>query len=269
MTTTAKSSAPADSAVNKKRDRSPNYPPIGFPAALELAKKIYDKEGRAEVLPEIAAKHIGYTSMNGRAVRVLSALKAYGLFSEQNGQLKISDQGLTAMVYPEASSERQEALRELALRPPIFQTLMERFGEHLPSDDNFKAKLITEFYFMDDAAEVCLRTFKESLQFAKSLGMGKTTAPPAPASSPPPTPQTPSAEQVRPAAVTAAPAGIEDEPKQSAKWRTVFPVGKNVTVEIVASAPLKAKQYDLLIKHVNLLKEAAAADEAELEENAD
>lgn len=246
------------------RDRSPNYPPIGFPSALELAKKIYDKEGRADVSPDIAIKHMGYSSMNGRAKRMISALKTYGLFAEQGGQLKISEQGRTVMVFPDGSPERQAALRELVMRPPIFQTLLAKFGDHLPSDDNFKAKLITEFEFMDDAADVCLRAFKESLQFNKSLELGASASVASPTSSPQPI------EQPRPNASSAAESSTEDAtPKQRPHWRTVFPVGRNVTVEITASAPLKAKQYDLLIKHVNLLKEAAAVDESEFDDDAE
>ncbi|WP_225413708.1 thioredoxin domain-containing protein [Stigmatella hybrida] len=256
-----KRQATEDAAVKGKRDRSPNYPPIGFPTALELTRKIYDKEGRSDVPPDIAVKHLGYTSMNGRAKRVLSALKAYGLFSEQSGQLKISEHGRAAMVFPEGSPERQAALRELVMRPPIFQTLLVRFGEHLPSDDSFKARLITEFDFMDDAAEVCLRAFKESLQFSRSLEPSPIS--PAPSTNAP----SPPIDLLRVAATPEPEVNIEDAPqKQKASWRTVFPVGKNVTVEITATAPLKAKQYDLLIKHVNLLKEAAAADEADAEE---
>jgi hypothetical protein len=257
MPSTEKNASVDDSNSKGKRDRSPNYPAIGLAAALEHAAKIYEKEKRSEVSSEIAAKHLGYTSMNGRARRVLSALKAYGLFSEQAGQLRITEQGLHVMVYKEGAPERQAALREMAMRPQIFQTLMAKFGEHVPSDENFKAKLITEYGFMEDGAEACVRAFKESLPFAKLAAVGQETPLAAPASAPT-LRNDQGGDSFGP---PSAPEKVE-EPTPGAKWRTVFPVGKNVTVEIVASGPLKAKQYDLLIKHVNLLKEAAMADEA-------
>ncbi len=258
MSDSEKNQSNEEGGTKGKRDRSPNYPAIGLPAALEFAAKIYEKEKRSEVSSEIAAKHLGYTSLNGRARRVLSALKAFGLFSEQNGQLKITDQGLQVMVYKdEKSPERQAALSDMAMRPQIFQTLMAKFGENLPSDESFRAKLITEYGFMEDGAEACLRAFKESLPFIKPASAGPQ--PLSGASSSPPIPRGNQGDGETFGSSAAREKG--EQPTLGNKWRTVFPVGKNITVEIVASAPLKPKQYDLLIKHVNLLKEAAAADE--------
>lgn len=250
-----------EESTKAKRDRSPNFPVFGLPTALELAGKIYEKEKRAEVSPEIAAKHLGYSTMSGRARRVLSALKAYGLLSEQpNGQLKISEQGMLVMVFREGAPEREAALREMALRPPIFQKLLQRFGADLPSDDNLRARLITEYNFLEDGANTLIRAFRESIPFTKlgNENSDEGTGPSSPAS-----PTTGSDQPHSPVPAPIATPLAPQVERAPAHWKTVFPVGKGITVEIHASAPLKAKHYDLLIKHVNLLKEAAEAEESD------
>jgi hypothetical protein len=250
-----------EESTKAKRDRSPNFPVLGLPTALELAEKIYEKEKRAEVVPDIAAKHLGYSTLSGRARRVLSALKAYGLFNEQpNGHLKISEQGVIAMVFKEGTPERDAALREMALRPPIFQKLLQRFGADLPSDEGLRARLITEYNFLEDGANTLIRAFRESLPFAKfgNEGLAEDTVSLQSAS-----PTIGSDQSHTPVSTPIAAPTAPQVDRTPSYWKTVFPVGKGLTVEIHASAPLKAKHYDLLIKHVNLLKEAAEAEENE------
>ena len=54
------------------RTRSPNYPYIGLPAAIERVRKIYDKEHRNRMSRDVVAKHLGFGSLNGVSLSVIS-----------------------------------------------------------------------------------------------------------------------------------------------------------------------------------------------------
>ena len=80
------------------RVRSPNYPSLSLPSAIDAARKIYDKEHTHKADPEVMAKALGYSGMNGASATALSALKKYGLLLDEGKQLKISADALTILV---------------------------------------------------------------------------------------------------------------------------------------------------------------------------
>src|SRR5947209_3634075 len=86
------------------RERSPNYPTIGLPEAIKRVQAIYQQERRNSMPSEVAARHLGYTSLNGHARSVLSALKKYGSsIGDHHGQLKLSEDAVTICVYQEGA----------------------------------------------------------------------------------------------------------------------------------------------------------------------
>lgn len=242
-----------DEESGRGRSRSPRFPVIGLSAAVEAAQKIYSKEKRGEVPADIAVQHLGYSGLNGRARRVLSAVKAFGLLAEgASSQVRISEPGLVVMAYPPGSPEREEALRKLAFNPPIFQKLKARFGDDLSemSDQNLKAKLITEFNFLDDSAEELVRALRETLAFTRTAAKA---APPTEEGSGKETSTTlPTAHSAKPA--------FQPATSETAVWRVVLPLGRGVSVEMVANAPLSSAQLELLKGHIDVLIRVAESD---------
>ena len=59
--------------------RSPGYPAIGLKEAVEKAKGIYEEDYQNPIPRVVAAQHMGYASLNGKSLGVLSALIKYGL----------------------------------------------------------------------------------------------------------------------------------------------------------------------------------------------
>jgi hypothetical protein len=145
--------------------RSPNYPSMSLGPALQAVRTAYEKDHRNRMSRGVLAKHMGYTSLNGRALGKIGALRAYGLVEGSGDELKISDDAVNALMAPPGSKERTEALGRLANRPPLFQEIRKEFPDTLPSEDNLKFALIKR-QFTPDAAEKAAKSYLATMNLA-------------------------------------------------------------------------------------------------------
>jgi hypothetical protein len=165
----------------RPRDRSPNYPAVGFRTALELATKIWAAEKRHPMNPVLAVKRMGYTGLNGKSIVVLSALRKYGLVEgADKGEVKIAEDAVPLMVLPPGAPERADLIRSFALRPPLFKEILADSGEALPSDENLRARLQTKYKFTEVAAENVVRALRETLSELQELPPSSPSSSPAP-----------------------------------------------------------------------------------------
>lgn len=146
------------------RTRSPNYPTISLPDAIDRVRKVYQKEHLHKADPEVVCKAMGYTGVNGASLGVLSALKKYLLLEEVGKELKVSALALSILVDPPNSTERQGAIRSAAAAPALFATLFDEFGDSPPSDENLRAFLLKR-NFAQTAVDTPIRTYRETLSF--------------------------------------------------------------------------------------------------------
>jgi hypothetical protein len=103
-----------------KKDRSPNYPKLPLAEALELAKTLYRKAGKAKVKPISAASAIGYTSLHGSALTALGTLTSYGLIERDRGVgLSVSPLAI-AMIHPTDQDQFKLNRAQSALMPKVF-----------------------------------------------------------------------------------------------------------------------------------------------------
>src|SRR3974390_2868240 len=116
--------------------KSPNYPVVDLGTALAAMQNVLAKESRNKMSRAVLAKHLGYNSMNGRALGKVGAMRAYGLVEGSGDELKISDDAVDALKAPVGSEARKAALERLATRPPLFKELREAFPDSLPSTEN-------------------------------------------------------------------------------------------------------------------------------------
>src|SRR5688572_6087676 len=100
--------------------RSPNYPQMDLESALEAVRPAYKAEGRNKMSRLTLAAHLGYSSLNGRALAKIGAVRAYGLIDGREDDLRIAQDAIIALEAPEGSPERGLALSRCALKPPIF-----------------------------------------------------------------------------------------------------------------------------------------------------
>src|SRR5438477_144269 len=109
-----------------KRIRSPNYPALSLPDAIEKAAALYRVQHTHAAPREVAVRGMGYNTLNGASATAISALHKYGLLDRVGDEVKISDRALR-ILHPEPLEERSAAILEAAREPPLFGELAERF----------------------------------------------------------------------------------------------------------------------------------------------
>jgi hypothetical protein len=132
--------------------RSPNYPVVDLSSALAMASKLYEKDGRNKVSKETLAAHLGHEGLSGPALGKIGALRAYGLVEGNGDENRISEDCITALMAPEGSRDKMEALRRLAFAPGLFQEVWKTFDTP-PSDSNLRFWLIRRGFSPDAAAK--------------------------------------------------------------------------------------------------------------------
>lgn len=147
-------------------DRSPNFPQIGLLEAIDSIRLIYQKEGRSKMPRLSAVRPLGYTSINGRSLGILAALRAYGLLDGRGDDVRVSDDAITILNAPRESEERREALQRCFETPPSFALLRAKEGA---SAETLRWHLIKS-NFRDDAADKLIKVFLESRDLVNAEG---------------------------------------------------------------------------------------------------
>src|SRR5271167_3655164 len=96
------------------KGRSPNYPLMDLGAALEAVRPAFKAENRNKMSRPVLGRHLGYNSLNGRALGKIGAIRAYGLIDGSGDELRVSDDAITALVNPDKGIVYRDALKRLA-----------------------------------------------------------------------------------------------------------------------------------------------------------
>ncbi len=184
-----------DARQKRSRTRSPAYPYIALPSALEKAAVLWQVEGRHPAAVSVALQHWGYKEDSSTGYSCVAALKKFGLVDHEGmgetRQVRLSGLALSILLDKNPDSpERRDALRAAALGPRIHAELWERYGTELPSDQSLKRFLVVERSFNEAAVDELLDEYKVTMAFAGlPVGGGapgpKAPAEPAPAALPP------------------------------------------------------------------------------------
>ena len=155
-------------ADKKPRHRSPNYPAISLRAAVGKAEVIYKADGTASTTRDGVLAHLGYEKPHSLAMKVLSALKKFGLLSIDNGRYKLSQRAIDIVACDESDPLRTKSLRDAALSPTIYRELIKEYNAagHLPSDSSLRADLKAVRHFNANAVDGFISDLKDSLEFS-------------------------------------------------------------------------------------------------------
>lgn len=227
------------------RTRSPNYPYVGLPAAIERVRKLYDKEHQNRMSRTVVAQHLGFGGLNGIAMSVISALSKYGLLANIDDDLQVSNDALTILVDPADSEERTQALRRSALKPDLFSEVHKHFGGQIPSDINLLAYL-QKHGFTANAAALAAKSFRETMQLISgqvALPRGNNGKP-LEGNGMPPEPQRESSKPSKTAA--------------NERELTTGLLSKNASFRLLVSGDVGVKEIERLIAKLQLDKEILA-----------
>ena len=172
--------AETDSPAKRSRTRSPSYPYLDLPAALEKVTVLWNVEGRHPAAVSVAMQHWGYKEDSSTGYSCVAALKKFGLVDHdgmgETRQIRLSALALAILLDRDpASADRRDALRRAALGPRIHAELWERYGADLPSDQTLRRFLVIERNFNEASVDELLAEYKATVAFA---GLGRGAAAP-------------------------------------------------------------------------------------------
>jgi hypothetical protein len=148
-----------------KKERSRNCPSISLSAAIECAKKLHQKAGKAKVRAEVAAGALGYAGLNGAALTTLGALNQYGLVDREKGSMIGVSQAAIRIIHPLNKEQEVQTLQELALNPSVFKELFD--GGFQSGAEDLIANHLIQNGFTPQKAKKSASVFKENVVIAK------------------------------------------------------------------------------------------------------
>ncbi len=236
------------------RKRSPNYPAVSLPQALDMVRRVYDADHLNKMHRETVAKHLGYGGLNGASITLISALTKYGLLEGRGGEIRVSRDALPALVDPPGSPERAEAIRRAALSPELFAELHRQFGERLPSEENLKAHLQKQL-FTPIAAAVAADAYRETMELVSREAVGYEESMPVQGRQESPAQTSPPATQVLQRGQEALGHGRSAlQPMEQELARFPLPGGRSVRLLFTGPAPTQ-KEVEKLIALLELSKD--------------
>ncbi|MEE9301964.1 MAG: hypothetical protein V3V17_12705, partial [Alphaproteobacteria bacterium] len=139
--------------------RSPRYPAIGLEEAIQRIEAVYKKDYQNKIPKRVVAEHMGYASLNGKSLGVISAAAKYGLLEGRADEMRVSDEALEMIAHAPGSPERVAAIKAAASKPELFAELDQKFLGGKASDSAIRSYLITQ-KFLPRAADIILRSYR-------------------------------------------------------------------------------------------------------------
>jgi hypothetical protein len=162
-----KAPAQPENANNRTKTRSPSYPSAGLETCVKWTRRVWDAEKKSTMAALVAGKAMGYNTMSGATRVALSAMKKFGLLTEEGPErVRVSDEAIRYFLHPD-EEEKLRILRSFARKPSIIAEILAEAVDELPSDENLSFRLVTDKGFSEDAAKTFIKALKETVRFAK------------------------------------------------------------------------------------------------------
>jgi hypothetical protein len=153
--------------------RSPSYPMLSLPEAIDRVRTLWDKQRKNAVSPAVAMQSLGYKANSGTGGRVISALIQYGFLTEEGkgtGRLvRLTEEARSLMLLEPGDPDWLKFIKAAALRPKIYAEMAQRWQETLPPDAEIRRYLSYERKFNPDTVHDLIKSFRRTYEFA-SLG---------------------------------------------------------------------------------------------------
>lgn len=154
--------------------RSPSYPAIDIQTALKRAQELYDQSQHHYSPVDIVSKHWRYAPGSGAATGNIAALIRYGLLVAEGAakerKVRLTDFALDIIKDKRSDSrERNQRVKEAALKPKIHTEIYERYGYNLVSDEDLLYELERNKNFTSNGAREFVSQYKRTLEFIREL----------------------------------------------------------------------------------------------------
>jgi hypothetical protein len=214
-------------------------------SALEAIRTAYKAEGRAKMSRDMLAEHLGYTSLNGRALAKMGAVRAYGLIEGREDDIRVTQDAIICLEAPADSHDRADALQRCSTKPPIFREIQGVFPSP-PSESNLRFHLIKLGYTAEAAGKAAANYLATMRLVEESSGAYSSGSPP---EAEPDTAQDVGFDMLSPAKPFP---GIPLPPPQSLasgerEWLR-GPLSREISYRLIVNGEMGPKQIGKLIK---------------------
>jgi len=151
-------------SVYMAQARSPKYPAISLPEAIEKIEKIHEAQQHTAEPREVVVQHMGYSGLSGTSATILSTLIKYGLLVEKTkGEWKVGERALSIM-FGDTVEEKSKAILNAAIEPPLFADIYKKWGTSIPTDESLQNYLVKR-QFSTKAIKNVIKSYKETFNF--------------------------------------------------------------------------------------------------------
>ena len=243
-----------------KKGRSPNSPKIPLVEAIELARKLHDKAGKAKIRPDTAAGLLGYGGVNGAVITILGTLNQYGLIDRSRGEGLMVSELAVRLIHPTGNDQKISDLRDAATRPRVFQEIVAS-GHDQCAEEVLSNHLIHKG-FTQDGAKQAASVFVANKAFATPVIQDTIGASDKPSQSPTGSAGLDSKPQVSAPTFSYQPAKnpspASNLPLESHGGKVLaqysIPLGSNEATLVIRGTLLTSEDFEALQEYVGLFK---------------
>lgn len=160
-------------SATARRDRSPPFPYLSLPKALERTQALFESVRHHEARVADVATNWGLTPKSSSLDRNVAALLLYGLIVDNGSgearKIRVSETGLR-ILEDKRPGVREKLLAEAALKPKIIADYAQLWKGGRPDEAHSLSQLKFEGGFTDEGAKMFLRVFDETIRFTSPSG---------------------------------------------------------------------------------------------------
>ena len=146
------------------RIRSPAYPDVSLPKALEVVAKLHEAIRSNAVDRDAAVRDMGYSGMTGASGKMLANLLHFGLVEKASkGTVRVTPLAVD-ILHPPHGADTTAALHRAGFSPAVFQRFRRDFPDGVPSANALRSYMIRAA-FNDVAIEPATASYLETCAF--------------------------------------------------------------------------------------------------------
>lgn len=156
-----------------KKERSPSFPFISLPKAIERLQSFYEAHRKEPTRIGMVALTWNYSPASSGLAQTIAALKQFGLLEEVKGaddrKVQITDLG-RRIISDQRPGAKDQGITEAAQRPRLIAEYLTLWVPDRPNDTHRVSDLEFDRGFNQAAARQFLRVFDETVAFAGLAG---------------------------------------------------------------------------------------------------
>lgn len=239
-----------DETDKKKRIRSPNFPSISLPDAIQRVSQIYRDQRQYPSNRDTIAKSMGYRGLNGASSQTISALNKFGLLEGTGDSLRVSDLGQELALHRLGDPEFGEAVKIAAMEPTFYQELQSLYPSGLPRSDHALRATLIKRGFLETAIDGAIEAYRQTMALVAEVDASSASS---------------RSDQVGQESVAHEPtnssSGISHTNSSSGMRTISLPMSGSSWAELRGPFPVSKREWDQMIAILGAMEPALVLDD--------